>query len=91
MPRSFLIKRVEKVSTGYFPWNDETLVQGCCSEYRLGSSATEELYNRTAEDHEDVVDIESEDGIFAEDEGKNSSFFYFVSRTFQEFENEVYL
>ena len=73
MPRSFLIKRVEKVCTGYFPWNDETLVQGCCSEYRLGSSS-EELSNRS-EDYDyddDVIDIESEeDVIFAENEGKN--------------------
>lgn len=76
MPRSFLIKRVEKVSTGYFPWNDKTLVQGCCSEYRLGSTATEELFNRS-EDYDDVVDIESEDGIFTENEGKNNFVFDF--------------
>jgi len=35
MPRSFLIKRVEKVKTGYFPWNKEMLVQSCCLEYEV--------------------------------------------------------
>lgn len=33
MPKSFLIKRAHKVNTGFFPWNRETLVPGCCLEY----------------------------------------------------------
>ena len=33
MPKSFLIKRAHKVNTGFFPWNIDTLVPGCCLEY----------------------------------------------------------
>ena len=36
MPRSFLIKRIEgKMVTGYFPWQDETLMKGCCLQYEM--------------------------------------------------------
>lgn len=34
MPRSFLIKKVEKVVTGFFPWNPDTLAEGCCLQYQ---------------------------------------------------------
>ena len=84
MPRSFLIKRMEKVSTGYFPWNEKTLVQGCCSEYRLGNSASminvkkEFNMKENAMNEARDVDVETEEDAFTENEGGNLLYKYFV-------------
>lgn len=96
MPRSFLINKTKRVRTGFFPWNEETLVQGCCSEYRLGGGCDvkkeEEITRRyhlngNDEDFEiDVVDAGNNEESKS-NKGKNRVFqlpFSFVSRVFLE-------
>ena len=60
MPRSFLIKRVEKVQTGYFPWQENMLVQSCCLEYRIGSDVD-------SDQRDEVIEVVNQDDF----EGKN--------------------
>ncbi|XP_066936956.1 zinc finger protein sens-like [Clytia hemisphaerica] len=67
MPRSFLIKRIEKVQTGFFPWQDEMLVQSCCLEYRMGS---EDLDCDEQKDKD--IEVVSEDGIEESSSEKDS-------------------
>ena len=55
MPRSFLIKKVEKVVTGFFPWNPDTLVEGCCLQYQTA----------------DEVDCNTDVEFFGSEKGKN--------------------
>ena len=68
MPRSFLIKKVEKVVTGFFPWNPDTLVEGCCLQYQTA----------------DEVDCNTDVEFFGSEKGKNLSIinacFFFKTR-----------
>uniref|UniRef100_A0A7M5V104 C2H2-type domain-containing protein n=2 Tax=Clytia hemisphaerica TaxID=252671 RepID=A0A7M5V104_9CNID len=52
MPRSFLIKRIEeKMVTGYFPWQDETLMEGCCLKYEMEDEMDRAAFDGKGDSH----------------------------------------
>eukprot|EP00111_Clytia_hemisphaerica_P020642 TCONS_00060849-protein len=52
MPRSFLIKRIEeKMVTGYFPWQDETLMEGCCLKYEMEDGMDRATFDGKRDSH----------------------------------------